>query len=417
MDEFTEEGPTYYDENSTMETSQNDYHAQPPGPDVNPAVLWAKIISFAIIIVLTIVGNSIVVIIILRNKHMRTVTYYYLMNLAVADIAIAIFTEWTWLHHHFYHSWIFGKAFCKFSTVFQGRLHHHFYHLWIFGKAFCKFSTDFQGRLHHHFYHSWIFGKAFCKFSTVFQAISVHVSILTLTVVAGDRYFAILYPLKSRVIKRNAGVVIAAVWAIAIIVNIPLVIHVKYITHTWDDGISQAWCVEYWDDNQIIAKNKKKHYSLSLFVLVYIIPLFIMMVAYLRIAMTLGARSTHGPGVNVESTISAQERARRKVIKMLIVVVSTFALCWLPYHMMILYRDWIPHAVESESAFFVCLWLGYANSAMNPFIYCGFNENFRRGFRDAFTCQLFKKQQSLVKPNNKSVCSSHTDGTVLESML
>ena len=38
--------------------------------------------------------------------------------------------------------------------------------------------------------------------------VSVHVSILTLTVVAGDRYFAILHPLKSRVIKRNAGLVI-----------------------------------------------------------------------------------------------------------------------------------------------------------------------------------------------------------------
>ncbi len=52
---------------------------------------------------------------------MRTVTYYYLMNLAVADIAIAVFSEWTWLQHHFIKSWIFGEAFCKFSTVFQGR--------------------------------------------------------------------------------------------------------------------------------------------------------------------------------------------------------------------------------------------------------------------------------------------------------
>ena len=117
-------------------------------------------------------------------------------------------------------------------------------------------------------------------------------------------------------IKRNAGVVISIIWGIAIVINIPLVLHVHYITHVWDNGVFQAWCIEYWDDNNDeIEDEKKKHYSFSMFVLVYIIPLMIMMVAYLRIAFTLGARSTRGPGVNVESTISAQERARRKVFK------------------------------------------------------------------------------------------------------
>ena len=114
--------PTYYEENSTDSTTVT-YVESVPSPDihVNPAVFWAKIISFAIIIILTVVGNSIVVIIILRNKNMRTVTYYYLMNLAVADIAIAVFSEWIWLHNHLLGSWIFGAVICKFSTYFQGK--------------------------------------------------------------------------------------------------------------------------------------------------------------------------------------------------------------------------------------------------------------------------------------------------------
>ena len=113
--------------------------------------------------------------------------------------------------------------------------------------------------------------------------------------------------------------VIGIVWVIAILINIPLVLHIMYITHKWDNGVEQAWCEEWWDDDGdgLEEKDKRKHYSLAMFVLVYVIPLVIMMVAYIRIALTLGARTSSGPGVTVESTknsrVSAQERARRKV--------------------------------------------------------------------------------------------------------
>ena len=119
--------PTYYEEENSTNSTYVENYIHPsnisthPSNVIHPAVLWAKIISFAIIITLTVVGNSIVVIIILRNKHMRTVTYYYLMNLAVADIAIAVFSEWIWLHNHLLGSWIFGEVICKFSTYFQGK--------------------------------------------------------------------------------------------------------------------------------------------------------------------------------------------------------------------------------------------------------------------------------------------------------
>ena len=43
------------------------------------------------------------------------------------------------------------------------------------------------------------------------------------------------------------------------------------------------------------------------------------------------------------------------------------------------------------------MWMGYANSALNPFVYCGFNENFRRGFRDAFTGRWCANRKRLVR--------------------
>ncbi|XP_038060336.1 neuropeptide FF receptor 2-like [Patiria miniata] len=353
-------------QSSTMEPMP--YYTYTP-PYVPPAVLAAKVVSVALIILITVVGNSIVITIILSNKHMRTTTYFYLMNLAVADIIIALISEWTWLANHLMQRWIFGAAMCKISALLQG--------------------------------------------------VSIHVSILTLTVVAGDRYFAILHPLKSRVIKRNAGLVIGIVWLIAFLINIPMLLNMKHTTHTWDDGQVISWCYEYWEgEDRRHQELIRAVYTTLLFVGVYVLPLFLMSVTYIRIGCTLKSRSTHGPGVKVEGKVSTQERSKRKVIKMLVVVVSIFALCWLPFHILNLIQDWSPD-IEADGIpkelWFICTWLAYANSAMNPFVYCGFNENFRRGFRDAFTGRWCAGKKRQVKPN-KSVCSSQvTDGTVVES--
>ena len=89
-------------------------------PHVPVPVLVAKVVSIALIILVTVVGNSIVITIILSNKHMRTTTYFYLMNLAVADITIALISEWTWLANHLMDRWVFGGTMCKISALLQG---------------------------------------------------------------------------------------------------------------------------------------------------------------------------------------------------------------------------------------------------------------------------------------------------------
>lgn len=88
--------------------------------DIPLFILLSKLIAFVSIMFLTVVGNGIVIIIILVNKHMRTTTYFYLLNLAVADVTIAVFNEWMWLHHHLTNNWIFGPFMCHTSSFIQG---------------------------------------------------------------------------------------------------------------------------------------------------------------------------------------------------------------------------------------------------------------------------------------------------------
>lgn len=46
---------------------------------------------------------------------------------------------------------------------------------------------------------------------------------------------------------------------------------------------------------------------------------------------------------------------------------------------------------------YTALFLAYFNSAMNPVIYAGMNDNFRKGFNEAMHCRLFR-QRTQVRP-------------------
>ncbi|XP_070544242.1 substance-P receptor-like [Ptychodera flava] len=331
-----------------------------PFPGFDPGPTWSmvvKIVFFFITIIVTIVGNVIVITIVFKNRSMRNVTNYYIVNLAVADLLIAAFSEWVTLVDHLTKDWIFGSFMCKFCFTLQG--------------------------------------------------VSVICSILTLTVIAGDRYFAILHPLRARITERNTGIVVVIVWVVAILINVPIAIYSIYEEHVWDDGVYQSFCYE---DLEWESSRKEDVYTMCLFILVYILPLGIMLFAYLSIGRKLWI--TRAPGERIESTTVTQDKLKRKVIRMLIVVVVTFALCWLPYQIFMVWEDWgpdlgIPHPIKNN-IFFFCLWLGYANSALNPLIYCGFNENFRRGFIQVFSCRCWRKQKG--HRHMKSFYSSQTDG-------
>ena len=51
---------------------------------------------------------------------------------------------------------------------------------------------------------------------------------------------------------------------------------------------------------------------------------------------------------------------------------------------------------------YIALYVAYINSALNPILYGGFNENFRRGFKDVFHCILAKKNNKVHPGNNNN---------------
>ncbi|BES96402.1 7 transmembrane receptor (rhodopsin family) [Nesidiocoris tenuis] len=72
----------------------------------------------------------------------------------------------------------------------------------------------------------------------------------------------------------------------------------------------------------------------------------------------------------------------RKASTTLGIIMSAFTVCWLPFFVLAIVRpflsneDAIPNSLSS-----LFLWLGYANSLLNPVIYATLNRDFRRPFQ------------------------------------
>ncbi|KAK6169372.1 hypothetical protein SNE40_020439 [Patella caerulea] len=79
---------------------------------------WQQLIFIALFVVMFGVaagGNIIVIWIVLAHKRMRTVTNYFLVNLAVADALMSIFNTLFNFIFVLYQDWWFGEDYCKFS--------------------------------------------------------------------------------------------------------------------------------------------------------------------------------------------------------------------------------------------------------------------------------------------------------------
>nr|6HLL_A Chain A, Substance-P receptor,GlgA glycogen synthase,Substance-P receptor [synthetic construct] len=91
-------------------------------------------------------------------------------------------------------------------------------------------------------------------------------------------------------------------------------------------------------------------------------------------------------------SFSEQVSAARKVVKMMIVVVCTFAICWLPFHIFFLLPYINPDLYLKkfiQQVYLAIMWLAMSSTMYNPIIYCCLNDRFRLGFKHAFRCCPF----------------------------
>ncbi|XP_078659312.1 neuropeptide FF receptor 1-like [Branchiostoma floridae x Branchiostoma belcheri] len=297
-------------------------------------VIVLFVLSYTLIFLFCMIGNTLVCLVVVKLPRMQNVTNYFILNLAVADLLVAVFC----------------MPFTLVDNIVYG----------------------------------WPFGVVMCKLSAATTVISVVASVLTLVAIAVDRYCAVVHPTKDIITLPRMVQSIAIIWLLAILIALP-VIFVKR-----EEPYNPPLCTEEWPSyGSWSSRDFQKMFSLTLFVFSFVGPLLIITILYMRIAYRIWFRKAPGDERNVsEQARETATKKKVKVIKMLIVVVVVFALSWLPLHTLILVDDAMSYSVDSVYSvvvhgycFPVAHWLSYFNSCVNPIIYGYFNHNFRAGFK------------------------------------
>lgn len=154
--------------------------------------LWAA--AYLTLVLVAVMGNATVIWIILAHRRMRTVTNYFIVNLALADLCMAAFNA-------------------TFNFVYAS-------------------------------HNIWYFGRAFCYFQNLFPITAMFVSIYSMTAIAADRYMAIVHPFQPRLSAKGTRAVIAGIWLVALALAFP---QCFYSTITMDQGATK--CVVAWPED------------------------------------------------------------------------------------------------------------------------------------------------------------------------
>ncbi len=97
--------------NSSNLTHTNRF-AQPPWR----VALWS--VAFALVLLVAVTGNLIVIWIIAAHKRMRTVTNFFLLNLAASDVCVAALNTLVNFVYGANGDWYFSSAFCRFQNFY-----------------------------------------------------------------------------------------------------------------------------------------------------------------------------------------------------------------------------------------------------------------------------------------------------------
>lgn len=158
------------------------------------------------------------------------------------------------------------------------------------------------------------FSRILCFLFTVASLIS---SILSLTLVACDRFFGIVYAMKAHIIERKAKPVIIAIWVISVAVAIPMLIfrrvqerHWKNHVERWCDDVE--WSIDLDSEETHYHRPSRVAYWTCVSVILFFLPIIAMIGAYCGIIKTLW--STKIPGERVYKENAVQTKMKRKVM-------------------------------------------------------------------------------------------------------
>ncbi|KAF3692553.1 Trace amine-associated receptor 13c [Channa argus] len=302
----------------------------------------ALCVVFVLNMLVTISGNSVVIVSISHFKQLHNPTNVFVLSLAVVDLLV-------------------GAVVMPFSTI-----------------------RTING--------CWFFGEDFCRLHSSFDVFLTTLSIFHLICIAVDREQAICRPMQySRNITMSvAWIMVCASWTIAALYSYGLLYSQANVSGLEDYMLS----INCLGSCNVVFN---RLWGTLDSVICFFFPCTVMVCLYTKI---FSVAKEHVRKIGDGSSFS-NHRGRRGLIKQsehkaaktLGIVLGAFIFCWMPF-----FVDSIIDAytgfITPAAIFDAFVWLGYFNSTLNPIIYALFYPWFKKCFYSIVTLKIFNSDSS-----------------------
>ncbi|XP_078619867.1 high-affinity lysophosphatidic acid receptor-like [Branchiostoma floridae x Branchiostoma japonicum] len=344
---------------------------------LSPSLVVLLSFLMILMILITVLGNSVVCLIVFQKPVMRSAINLLLANMAAADIMVGVLS----------------MPFTLIALI----------------------AGD------------WLLGTVFCQVHAFLYTICVMEGILILVTISVDRYMIIVRR-KDKLNTTRAKVLIAVTWIFSIVVSFPPFVgwgHLRYLP-------GQAQC------RLVSAGPADTVYSLLLVLVQFFFPFFAMLYSFMRIISTVrknSMRIMNQPeclAVTQSNRLGlqmVQARARKLNVDMsfktrafttIFVLFIIYVMCWAPYAIVeVIHASWINTKEVRGMVTFdsIVLWISYLNSAINPMVYCWRIKKFREAVRELmpslkFLPRLPGRVHRRIRPGAMYECNASETSTV-----
>ena len=315
---------------------------------INPETLKiGQTVALSLILVVSLVGNSLIVLIVYKTPTLRKPINMLIANMAMSDLLYPIFFVPARLAEWHAGSWLIGGTL----------------------------------------------GQALCKIHIFLVDVSSLVSIQSLVLITVDRCVAVVVPLRSPLVSRKRCLFfIVASWIVAMAVHSPYLVAYKLGKYP-----ERLMCEDLWQE--AFGGNTYPNYILAGAIVFFYIPFVLLVILYSNILIKL--KNQVHPGEQSANAEQQRTRRNRNVLKMAITIVVVFFICWIPLISNAIIENFsAPDSLIFSSCSFhlyhtVTFFMAFANCAINPIICLTLNSNYRQAFKRLVSCCAARMQWNI----------------------
>ncbi|XP_040899780.1 chemokine-like receptor 1 [Toxotes jaculatrix] len=272
----------------------------------------------------------------------------------------------------------------------------------------------------------WPFGNFMCKLNSTISFLNMFASVYILVVISVDRCVSVVWPVWAQNHRsvRRASYVSLGVWVLALILSAPnFIFRDTTPSNSNEDAIRCFNNFALSDDYDTESVKQLRHFRhqamiITRFILGFVVPFTVIVSCYAVIIHHLRRNRT-----------LANQSSRP--FKIIAAVITTFFLCWAPYHIMTLI-EMVHHTTDSSNEILyhvtaigvpIATSLAFLNSCLNPLLYVFMGQDFKDKVRKSILNVLetaFQEEvsrsytytNSMVTSRSKEKSASFSDAEV-----